>query len=58
MNKQIIEANLAFLQRVDLKGSETEAFMAVRQALVELLQAEPPAPELQVINQGHDLETK
>ena len=58
MNKQLIEANLTFLQRVDLKGSEVEAFTAVQRSLIEMLQAEPLAPELKVVNEGHDLETK
>ena len=37
MNKQIAMAALAFLERVQLQGSEVDALMAVRAALNEFV---------------------
>ena len=40
MNKQIAMAALAFLERVQLQGSEVDALMAVRAALNEFITEE------------------
>ena len=40
MNKQIAMAALAFLERVQLQGSEVDALMAVRAALNEYVNEE------------------
>ena len=45
MNSNIAQAALAFLQRVQLQGSEVEAYMAVRAALGEFVEATPSTEE-------------
>lgn len=40
MNSNIAKAALAFLQRVQLQGSEVEAYMAVRAALSDFVKEE------------------
>lgn len=46
MKEQIANAALEFLKRVDLKGSEAEAMVAVKQAIVNSVDKEPEVSEL------------
>lgn len=45
MNSNIAQAALAFLERVQLQGSEVEAYTAVRQALRQLAEDMPHTME-------------
>ena len=44
---QLVQATMTFLQRVDLKGSEAQVFLAVNQWLSGMLpqDADPEVPE-------------
>jgi len=42
MNSELARAALVLLQRVDLKGSEAEAYVAVTKALRDLVEEEEP----------------
>lgn len=57
MNPNIANAALAFLQRVQLQGSEVEAYQAVRQALTEAAETAEQSP-LQVVEPVPDLAEK
>jgi hypothetical protein len=46
MDKQLIEATLKFMERVDLKGAETPVFTACVQALQAEYQKEPEKVEV------------
>jgi hypothetical protein len=52
MNKQLADVALQFLRRVQLQGSEIEAFMAVKQAL------ESVTDEVTEVPQVHEMEDK
>jgi len=45
MNSELAKAALILLQRVDLKGSEAEAYMAITQALKSFIVEEEPVEE-------------
>jgi len=45
MNSELAKAALILLQRVDLKGSEAEAYMAITQALKGFIVEEEPVEE-------------
>ena len=48
MNSNLAKAALAFLQRVQLQGSEVEAYMAVRAALSDFVKEEEEVDEQEV----------
>ena len=62
MNRNVAQAALAFLDRVQLTGQEVEAFQAVRQALTEVVNWEPPAEQVKAtvteIPIEHDMKLK
>ena len=58
MNSNIAKVALAFLERVQLQGSEVEAYQAVRQALTEAMNWEAPAPRLEAVDPLPELAEK
>jgi len=47
MNPEIAKLALQFLERVDLKGAEVEAFVAVAQGLKEVMMSTQPVTRSQ-----------
>ena len=61
MQRELIEANLAFLGRVQLSAQEIDAFTAVRNALIGLLdapKAEAPVEGVVEVPETHELADK
>ena len=57
MDKQLTEANLAFLERCQLQGSEVPVYNALRDALVD--QLTNPAPQsVEVVKETPELAEK
>jgi hypothetical protein len=58
VNRNLLQGALQIMERATISTSEAEGYLVIRQHLIELIQSEPPAPELQVVNEGHDLQSK